>query len=120
MADDRFFSVPDKNEHFGPPDNIEVFYLPPENVFWQQLPDGHALTFDGQGLPNGTQLAVDGAEVQLFRLMTSLGLTQYELTLAMYANSRGQPALLSDFNAKMDALVISESVTLEYLIGRMG
>lgn len=115
----RYYHLLDKNEvlFVAPPLPPDVVELPPENVFWSELPEGHELTFDGGGLPNGTQLIVQGTDFILRDALSSAGVTRDTLTSALYLAGRGVTAPLTALDNAIDALVISEGVTLEEMVG---
>lgn len=115
----RYYHTVDKVEvlFVEPPLPANVVELPPENVFWLDLPEGQELTFDGGGIPNGTQPVVPDPRSALLDALYDAGVTKGTITAALYLDGRGTPGPLNAIDAAIDALVISEGVTLTYLMG---
>lgn len=98
----------------------DVVILPPEHIFWQPLPEGDKLVYGLDGVPTGYETVVPTPEYALFLAVTGAGLTRSRLVTATYAASRGYPGPLNDFNAEVDALALTEGVTVEDIIEAMG
>ena len=119
---DRYFNKVTLTEHVqalhGPWDaDPNVVILPPGNVFWGPPLDGdEVLTFDGGGLPLARVPRIVPQAETLGLLLRSQNLTQSTLERALYLDQRGIGTPLVDFNAAIDALVLSEAVTLETLV----
>ena len=77
----RFFNTVEKNEVLGinelEPLPLNVVLLPPENVFLLPLPDNQELTFDGGGVPNGTQQILTTLQIAIAAKVDEL-LNEYD------------------------------------------
>ena len=115
----RYYHIIDKVEvlFVEPPLPANVVELPPENVFWADLPEDHKLTFDGSGIPNGTQLTVPAPHMALLGALYDAGVTKGAVATALYLDGRGIPGPLNALDATIDGLVLSEEVTMEVLLG---
>ena len=118
----RYYHTVDKVEvlFVEPPLPPNVVELPPENVFWLDLPEGHELTFGVGDLPVGTQPVVPDPRSALLDALYAAGVTKGTVATALYLDGRGIPGPLNDIDAALDALVLSEAVTLEVLVGALG
>jgi hypothetical protein len=112
----RYFNVVTKTEavagmHSISPPN--VLPLPAPNVYFDPLPAGMTLTYDGSGLPNGlTALPGPTVEEQARIDLHAAGVTISSLLVARYLNDRGDPAPLAAIDAAIDLVVISSGLTL--------
>lgn len=108
---DGYYHVINKTEEFGPGPDIVV--LPPENPFWSPLPDGHELTYDGGGLPNGTAPIAppstgtpDAIRIEL----AAVGITADRIARALYLSHRGDSTLLNALDATIDTIAANQGV----------
>ena len=99
------------------PNTVE---LPPSNPFWDPIPAGMMLTYDGSNIPNGyAPLPALTAEDQARVDLRAAGVTVSSILHAQYMNDRGDSALLAAIDAAVDAVVISSGLTLSQVSGLM-
>jgi hypothetical protein len=98
------------------PDHIE---LPPEHIFWQPLPDGHRLTYDVDGVPNGSGPEVN-LEYQIRLELMSNGITQSKLNLELFKDSQALPNDLATIYSTIQTIATNNSVTNEEVISVLG
>jgi hypothetical protein len=94
------------------PANPEHIELAEANVYWDTLAQNTALTYDGNGVPNGTQAIAISVEDQTSADLHTAGITNSTLALAYYKNHRGDPTLLATVDGVIDAVVISSGLSL--------
>lgn len=122
LSGDRYFNKLTRTEHIeqihGPwGDDPDVVILPPGSPFWgDPLPRDEELTFDIDGLPLARVARVVPLAETIVNLLLTAGLTKSRLSVALYADQRGDPSALASFNADMDALVLAEPYTLAQFI----
>ena len=108
----RYYNTVTRVEEFAPGPDIVV--LPPENPFWSQLPDGEELTYDGFGVPNGTQPIPPFSVGSIEAIQEALGAAEIhtgKLALALYSHHHGNSTLLNAINAEITAIALAQSVT---------
>ena len=94
------------------PDHIE---LDSSNIYFQPLPAGQQLTYDGSGIPNGTEAKpakIYTAEEQARIDLHAGGVDLTKIIQALYLDSRGDATGLTAVGAVVDAVVISSGLTL--------
>lgn len=120
---DRYYNKVTRTEHSqqisGPwDDDPNVVILPPGNTFWgPPLDPDEVLTYDIDNLPLGRVPRVVPLEESLSILLQAAGVTRAAMDRAIYLDGRGIPGPLNAIDSALDALVISESETLETLVG---
>ena len=117
---DRYYNTVTGNEEFFPGPNIVI--LPPENVFWSQLPDGHELVYDMAGVPTGTQPIPPpavGTTTAIRLELAGVGISQKTVTTALYMAHRGDMSLINLLDTALDTVALNQGVTLAAVAGEI-
>jgi hypothetical protein len=118
----RYFNKAAKTEHVpalhGDPAGLpHVVELPPENTFWgEPMEPDEELTFDAEGLPLARVKIPVPPETALRDALLAAGITRAAMDKAVYLAGRGVPGPLTVLDNDLDALVLSEGVSLETLV----
>ena len=106
--------------HGDPDGNPDVVELPPESPFWgEPMGPDELMTFDFDGLPLARVPRTISPEEALHTLLQADGITPAAMDRATYLDRRGDPGPLTALDNALDALVLSEGVTLETLLELM-
>lgn len=106
-------------EGMHPIDPPGVLPIADNNVFFDPMPAGHRFTYDGAGLPDGTEpvpppvyTVAEQARLDLH----AAGVNVRSVMAAWYLDDRGEDAQLDLINAAFDAVVISSGLTLTQVV----
>lgn len=119
---DRYYNKVTRTEHLeimhgdwtADPD---VVILPPGNTFWgPPLALDEVLSFDVDNLPLARVPRVISQEEAISVALRAAGVTRAAMDRALYLAGRGVTGPLTTIDNELDALVVSETVTLETLV----
>ena len=106
--------------HGDPDGDPDVVELPPESPFWgEPMGPDEVMTFDVDGLPLARVPRTISPEEVLHNLLQADGITPAAMDKALYLAGRGTTGPLTALDNALDAIVLSEGVTLEALLELM-
>lgn len=102
-------AVPGPAHDPGNPDEIA---LDPGNVFWTVIPDDHELTFDVDGIPNGTQPIAVPIDYVIRQDLMAANITQQRLTIELFKESQSLPNDLATIYTDIQTIAANNSVVV--------
>lgn len=118
----RYYSKVDKSEVFEPgPDVVE---LPPDNPFWTPLGRAKRLTFDAEGIPNGTETIPPrtippGSDEAIHMALGQHQITSRRITMALMRAHNGNSSSIAAINNTLAVMADNHNTTVEYIMSLM-
>ena len=88
----------------------DVVLLPPENVFWHPLPEGHEFTFDVDGIPDGTQPEPVPLSYTIRLELIAANISLSRLTIELFKQSQALPNDLANIYSDIQTIATNNSV----------
>ena len=99
------------------PDHVELL---PGNIFWTAIPDNHELTFDINGIPNGSALRPEPVDSLVRADLLSANITQGRITVELFKESQALANDLATIYADIQSIAITHGVTDEVVFDAVG
>jgi len=90
------------------PDHVE---LPPENIFWTSIPDNHELTFDINGIPNGSALRPEPVDSLVRADLLSANITISRITVELFKESQALANDLALMDSQIHTIAVNHGLT---------
>ena len=114
---DRYYDTVIGCEQLEPNENTVV--LPPDNVFWHPLPEGHQFVYDENNIPIGTEpipLPEPGTDDGILMSCAQNEITMHRISMAMLRAHNGNSQSVDSINSKLAQIAQNHGTTVDYVL----